>query len=67
MTETGSDRITRLETSDTFMAKEISDIKKDIKEIKDDIGELKVSFAKWSTGIIVAITVIQYLIQILTK
>jgi len=67
MTETESNRITRLETNDAYMSQQIHDIKTDIKEIKEDIGQLKVAFAKWSTGIIVAVSTIQFLIQYIIK
>jgi len=60
-------RITRLETNEANMAKEISDIKKDIKEIKDDITDLRISFGRWSTGIVVAVSTIQFLIQLFLK
>lgn len=67
MTENDSNRITRLETNDEFMSKQIKEIKDDIKEIKDDIGQLKISFSKWSTGIVVAVSVIQFVIQYIIK
>lgn len=67
MGESESNRLTRLETNDAFMTQQIGEIKKDIKEIKEEINCLKISFSKWSTGIIVAVSVIQYLIQYILK
>jgi hypothetical protein len=67
MSESDLNRIIRLETNDAYMSQQIHDIKTDIKEIKEDIGQLKVAFAKWSTGIIVAVSTIQFLIQYIIK
>lgn len=62
MTST-EERLSVVETNNTNVSKEISEIKKDIGEMKDDIVEIKLTIAKWSGGIIVSSSLIQIIIN----
>jgi hypothetical protein len=56
-------KIATLQANEINMSKQITKVQVDIEEIKGDIVDLRVSLAKYSGGIIVAISVIQFLIN----
>ena len=56
-------RLSILETQRIEMSNNIQELKEDVKDIKADVAELKVSFARWSGGIVVAVSVVQFLLS----
>jgi len=58
-----SERLSILETQRLEMNNNIQELKDDVKQIKHDVSDLKVAFARWSGGIVVAVSVVQFVIS----
>lgn len=63
MSDSDEARLTRLETTRDFMAKEITDIKTSVGKIEERLSSLERKIAYWTGGAMVAFTIIQFIIE----